>query len=148
MCCYWNRNCLWHTLLSLIRRLYFFYLIIVIYLVTSFFFSYGPLQDDLEVHFSGFKTEHYHNLSELVQENIGGQVRLTFLLIVIFKCIWMPRDVWFPLDKFLDFISGLCWTLNQHVFVLSFLPGKKIWSIAALWHIWWLLKYFSFPGML
>ncbi|KAA0034203.1 hypothetical protein IC582_023286 [Cucumis melo] len=32
-------------------------------------------RDNLKVHFSGFKTEHYHNLSELVQENIGAQAR-------------------------------------------------------------------------
>ncbi|KAK7825345.1 mannosyl-oligosaccharide glucosidase gcs1 [Quercus suber] len=31
--------------------------------------------DDLEVHYSGFKTNHIHNLSELVQENLGAQAR-------------------------------------------------------------------------
>ncbi|PRQ39935.1 putative glycosidase [Rosa chinensis] len=32
-------------------------------------------EDDLEVHYSGFKTPHIHNLSDLVQENLGLQVR-------------------------------------------------------------------------
>ena len=32
------------------------------------------LQDDLEVHYSGFKTPHIHNLSDLVQESLGDQV--------------------------------------------------------------------------
>lgn len=32
-------------------------------------------RDDVKVHFSGFETEHFHNLSELVQENIGSQAR-------------------------------------------------------------------------
>ncbi|KAG5521863.1 hypothetical protein RHGRI_034177 [Rhododendron griersonianum] len=31
--------------------------------------------DDLEVHYSGFKTPHIHNLSDLVQQNLGAQVR-------------------------------------------------------------------------
>ncbi|CAL8091308.1 unnamed protein product [Prunus armeniaca] len=31
--------------------------------------------DDLEVHYAGFKTPHIHNLSNLVQENLGLQVR-------------------------------------------------------------------------
>ncbi|RXH72286.1 hypothetical protein DVH24_033824 [Malus domestica] len=31
--------------------------------------------DDLEVHYAGFKTPHIHNLSDLVQENLGLQVR-------------------------------------------------------------------------
>ncbi|CAL5376962.1 unnamed protein product [Camellia sinensis] len=29
--------------------------------------------DDLEVHYSGFRTSHIHNLSDLVQQNIGAQ---------------------------------------------------------------------------
>ncbi|KAL6188201.1 hypothetical protein ACLB2K_039594 [Fragaria x ananassa] len=32
-------------------------------------------EDDLEVHYSGFKTPHIHNLSDLVQENLGLQIR-------------------------------------------------------------------------
>lgn len=32
------------------------------------------MQDGVNVHYSGFKTEHFHNLSELVQENLGAQV--------------------------------------------------------------------------
>lgn len=32
------------------------------------------LQDDVEIHYSGFKTPHIHNLSDLVQENLGAQV--------------------------------------------------------------------------
>ncbi|GMP76667.1 hypothetical protein CsSME_00033250 [Camellia sinensis var. sinensis] len=32
-------------------------------------------QDDLEVHYSGFRTSHIHNLSDLVQQNLGAQVR-------------------------------------------------------------------------
>ncbi|GMP82403.1 hypothetical protein CsSME_00036720 [Camellia sinensis var. sinensis] len=31
--------------------------------------------DDLEVHYSGFRTPHIHNLSDLVQQNLGAQVR-------------------------------------------------------------------------
>ncbi|PSS26953.1 Mannosyl-oligosaccharide glucosidase [Actinidia chinensis var. chinensis] len=31
--------------------------------------------DDLEVHYSGFKTPHIHNLSDLVQQNLGAQVQ-------------------------------------------------------------------------
>ncbi|KAM2334179.1 hypothetical protein ACFXTH_011763 [Malus domestica] len=31
--------------------------------------------EDLEVHYAGFKTPHIHNLSDLVQENLGLQVR-------------------------------------------------------------------------
>lgn len=31
--------------------------------------------DDLEVHYSGFRTSHIHNLSDLVQQNLGAQVR-------------------------------------------------------------------------
>ncbi|RVW24460.1 Mannosyl-oligosaccharide glucosidase GCS1 [Vitis vinifera] len=31
--------------------------------------------DDLEVHYSGFRTPHIHNLSDLVQESLGEQVR-------------------------------------------------------------------------
>ncbi|KAK3040834.1 hypothetical protein RJ639_029178 [Escallonia herrerae] len=31
--------------------------------------------DNFEVHYSGFKTPHIHNLSELVQENLGAQAR-------------------------------------------------------------------------
>ncbi|PQQ16299.1 mannosyl-oligosaccharide glucosidase GCS1 [Prunus yedoensis var. nudiflora] len=31
--------------------------------------------DDVEVHYAGFKTPHIHNLSDLVQENLGLQVR-------------------------------------------------------------------------
>ncbi|XP_028106159.1 mannosyl-oligosaccharide glucosidase GCS1-like [Camellia sinensis] len=31
--------------------------------------------DDLEVHYSGFKISHIHNLSDLVQQNLGAQVR-------------------------------------------------------------------------
>ncbi|XP_057949553.1 mannosyl-oligosaccharide glucosidase GCS1 [Malania oleifera] len=31
--------------------------------------------DNLEIHHSGFKTPHIHNLSDLVQENLGAQVR-------------------------------------------------------------------------
>ncbi|CAL5415749.1 unnamed protein product [Camellia sinensis] len=30
--------------------------------------------DDLEVHYSGFRTSHIHNLSDLVQQNLGAQV--------------------------------------------------------------------------
>ncbi|KAI8004652.1 Mannosyl-oligosaccharide glucosidase GCS1 [Camellia lanceoleosa] len=30
---------------------------------------------DLEVHYSGFRTSHIHNLSDLVQQNLGAQVR-------------------------------------------------------------------------
>ena len=41
------------------------------------------LQDDLEVHYSGFKTNHIHNLSELVQENLGAQVRHIYICIPI-----------------------------------------------------------------
>ncbi|CAL5413179.1 unnamed protein product [Camellia sinensis] len=32
------------------------------------------LADDLEVHYSGFRTSHIHNLSDLVQQNLGTQV--------------------------------------------------------------------------
>ncbi|KAM7487154.1 hypothetical protein LguiB_024638 [Lonicera macranthoides] len=31
--------------------------------------------DDVDVHYSGFKTPHIHNLSDLVQENLGAQAR-------------------------------------------------------------------------
>ncbi|KAI7998921.1 Mannosyl-oligosaccharide glucosidase GCS1 [Camellia lanceoleosa] len=31
--------------------------------------------DDLEFHYSGFRTSHIHNLSDLVQQNLGAQVR-------------------------------------------------------------------------
>ncbi|KAJ7957586.1 mannosyl-oligosaccharide glucosidase GCS1-like [Quillaja saponaria] len=31
--------------------------------------------NDLEVHYCGFKSPHFHNLSDLVQENLGAQVR-------------------------------------------------------------------------
>ncbi|GFS33838.1 glucosidase 1 [Actinidia rufa] len=31
--------------------------------------------DDLEVHYSGFKTPHIHNLTDLVQQNLGDQVQ-------------------------------------------------------------------------
>ncbi|KAI8012468.1 Mannosyl-oligosaccharide glucosidase GCS1 [Camellia lanceoleosa] len=31
--------------------------------------------DDLEVRYSGFRTSHIHNLSDLVQQNLGAQVR-------------------------------------------------------------------------
>lgn len=32
------------------------------------------LQDEVEMHYSGFRTPHMHNLSDLVQENLGEQV--------------------------------------------------------------------------
>ncbi|KAF5741156.1 putative mannosyl-oligosaccharide glucosidase [Tripterygium wilfordii] len=32
--------------------------------------------DGLEVHYAGFKTPHIHNLSDLVQQNLGAQVRM------------------------------------------------------------------------
>ncbi|XP_023541215.1 mannosyl-oligosaccharide glucosidase GCS1 [Cucurbita pepo subsp. pepo] len=32
-------------------------------------------RDDVQVHFSGFRTGHFHNLSELVQDNLGAQAR-------------------------------------------------------------------------
>jgi len=31
-------------------------------------------QDDLELHYSGFRTPHFHNLSDLVEENLASQV--------------------------------------------------------------------------
>ncbi|CAL5357773.1 unnamed protein product [Camellia sinensis] len=33
----------------------------------------NSLLDDLEVHYSGFRTSHIHNLSDLVQQNLGAQ---------------------------------------------------------------------------
>ncbi|KAI4336596.1 hypothetical protein L6164_015105 [Bauhinia variegata] len=36
--------------------------------------------DDLEVHYSGFKTPHFHNLSDLVKENLAAQIRKYALL--------------------------------------------------------------------
>ncbi|XP_022151803.1 mannosyl-oligosaccharide glucosidase GCS1-like [Momordica charantia] len=32
-------------------------------------------REDVKIHYSGFKTAHFHNLSELVQENLGTQAR-------------------------------------------------------------------------
>ena len=37
-------------------------------------FLVSLLQDDLEVHYSGFNTPHIHNLSDLVQESLGEEV--------------------------------------------------------------------------
>ncbi|CAL5214030.1 unnamed protein product [Lathyrus oleraceus] len=31
--------------------------------------------DDLKLHYSGFRTPHYHNLSDLVEENLASQIR-------------------------------------------------------------------------
>ncbi|XP_052115041.1 mannosyl-oligosaccharide glucosidase GCS1 isoform X2 [Arachis duranensis] len=31
--------------------------------------------DDLELHYSGFRTPHFHNLSDLVEENLASQIR-------------------------------------------------------------------------
>ncbi|QCD83381.1 mannosyl-oligosaccharide glucosidase [Vigna unguiculata] len=31
--------------------------------------------DDLELHYSGFRTPHFHNLSDLVEENLSSQIR-------------------------------------------------------------------------
>jgi len=31
-------------------------------------------QDDLELHYSGFHTPHFHNLSDLVEQNLASQV--------------------------------------------------------------------------
>ncbi|CAL5433631.1 unnamed protein product [Camellia sinensis] len=42
--------------------------------------------DDLEVHYSGFRTSHIHNLSDLVQQNLGAQIlgRISFRTDVAF----------------------------------------------------------------
>lgn len=47
------------------------------------FFLWLPLQDDVQVHFSGFRTGHFHNLSELVQDNLGAQVGLLFFFVLV-----------------------------------------------------------------
>ncbi|MCH96042.1 mannosyl-oligosaccharide glucosidase GCS1-like, partial [Trifolium medium] len=31
--------------------------------------------DDLKLHYSGFHTPHFHNLSDLVEENLASQIR-------------------------------------------------------------------------
>ncbi|CAL5357831.1 unnamed protein product [Camellia sinensis] len=42
--------------------------------------------DDLKVHYSGFRTSHIHNLSDLVQQNLGAQIlgRISFRTDVAF----------------------------------------------------------------
>ncbi|CAL5433607.1 unnamed protein product [Camellia sinensis] len=42
--------------------------------------------DDLKVHYSGFRTSHIHNLSDLVQQNLGAQIlgRISFRIDVAF----------------------------------------------------------------
>ena len=52
------------------------------------FFVFVLLQDDLEVHYSGFKTNHIHNLSDLVQENLGAQVCQIFICVPISNSIF------------------------------------------------------------
>lgn len=38
------------------------------------------LQDNLEVHYAGFKTPDIHKLSDLVQENVAAQVCKLFVI--------------------------------------------------------------------
>lgn len=48
------------------------------------------VQDNTEVHYSGFRTPHIHNLSDLVLQNLGVQVCCNFssMLVLIHNLIF------------------------------------------------------------
>ncbi|CAL5415721.1 unnamed protein product [Camellia sinensis] len=46
--------------------------------------------DDLEVHYSGFRTSHIHNLSDLVQQNLGAQFSAAVREVTGYMC---PRTM-------------------------------------------------------
>lgn len=48
------------------------------------------LQDDCEIHYSGFKTLHIHNLSDLVIANLGTQVNIINIALSI---LFLPATV-------------------------------------------------------
>lgn len=55
-------------------------LLFIIYLRFDFNLK-NFLQDVSGVHYSGFKTPHIHNLSDLVQANLAVQVRILFIFV-------------------------------------------------------------------
>lgn len=53
------------------------------------FFLFSLLQNNLEIHHAGFKTNHIHNLSDLVQQNLGSQVCQIFIYVAISHSIFV-----------------------------------------------------------
>lgn len=79
-----------------------------------------PLQDDVEVHYFGFKMRHTHNLSDIVQEYLEPQV-----------CgIFMPLFCYIARKNFQLLISVIILALTTWGFAAMFL-GKEVWSTAA-----------------
>jgi hypothetical protein len=85
----------------------------------AYIFVFSLLQDNLEVHYSGFKTNHIHNLSDLVQGNLGAQVCQIFICIPI--CIIDCSNNCAASNCYFDFFPFLYMS-----------PGKKVWLAEAI----------------
>ncbi|XP_044490914.1 mannosyl-oligosaccharide glucosidase GCS1 [Mangifera indica] len=64
--------------------------------------------DDLEVHYSGFRTPHIHNLSELVLENLGAQARMFGRLQLSDTSVRSPNIVVFQISARIPFKVDIC----------------------------------------
>ncbi|GMP76704.1 hypothetical protein CsSME_00033270 [Camellia sinensis var. sinensis] len=71
------------------------------------------LMDDLEVHYSGIRTSHIHNLSDLVQQNLGAQFSAVVLSLMLCVCA-----------------RALACSLT----LLYVLLDEEVWSFATLRH--------------
>lgn len=89
----------------------------------AYFSAFSFLQDNLEVHYSGFKTNDIHNLSDLVQENLGSQVCLIFHLHAISNSSFvLACSTQLQIgNRVIDFFPSVCMS-----------PGKKVWSAASI----------------
>ncbi|KAL5550400.1 hypothetical protein UlMin_000576 [Ulmus minor] len=91
-------------------------------------------QDDLEVHYSGFKTPHIHNLSELVQLNLATQARKFGRLELSDSSVDSPNIVVFqisariPFKTDIVFVSGTSLESSRTEERISSLTGASLTS--------------------
>ncbi|XP_062110650.1 mannosyl-oligosaccharide glucosidase GCS1 isoform X3 [Humulus lupulus] len=91
-------------------------------------------QDDLEVHYSGFRTPHIHNLSDLVQQNLATQARKFGRLELPDTSEESPNTVVFqvsariPFKIDIAFVSGVGSTSSKVEKRISSLTGTSLTS--------------------
>ncbi|KAJ4710863.1 mannosyl-oligosaccharide glucosidase GCS1-like [Melia azedarach] len=91
--------------------------------------------DDLEVHYAGFRTPHIHNLSDLVQENLGAQARVIGRLQLSDTSVNSPNILIFqisariPFKVDIAFISGTGVKSSRVEERLSSLTGNSLSSL-------------------